>query len=235
MDQKSTSTTKDTAIVTGASSGIGLEIANMLAELGYEVVGIARHFEECVNYPFKTEVCDITDTYKLLSIVSSKQNIKMLVNCAGIGSYGLSENISCERLKEMTRTNLEAPMILTGHVLPLFKRQGEGTIVFISSVTAFKPNTYGAAYGALKAGLSSFASSVFEESRKHGIKVIEICPDMTRTNLYRDADFTTDDDPMAYLRPEDVAQTLKSAITAPGNACVTRITIVPQLNRIKRR
>ena len=126
-------------------------------------------------------------------------------------------------------------MILTGYLLPNFKRQGNGTIINISSVTAYKTNTYGAAYGSVKAGLSSFSASLFEEARKHGVKVIEICPDMTNTNLYRNADFTVDDDPMCRLDPDDVAHAVRSALEMGSNSCVTKMTIVPQKMRVKRR
>ena len=223
------------ALVTGASSGIGLSVAKMLKSSGYDVYGIARHFDAGTNYGFNTLVCDVTDTAKLISLVSGIPDIRLLVNCAGVGFYGLHENISMEQIKQMVRTNLEAPMILSGYLLPKFKRQGAGTIINISSVTAFKTNTYGAAYGAVKSGLSSFSSSIFEEARKHGVKVIEICPDMTDTNLYRNADFTCSDDPLCRLDPGQVAEAVRSAINMSSDSCVTRMTIVPQKLRIKRR
>lgn len=235
METNSTSSPKKSAIVTGASSGIGLAIAKMLSETGYEVYGIARHFDKNKDYGFNTLICDVTDTTKLISTVSRINDPELLVNCAGVGFYGLHENLTLEQIKQMVRTNLEAPMILTGYLLPRFKRQGEGTIINISSVTAYKTNTYGASYGAVKAGLSSFSSSLFEEARKHGVKVIEICPDMTNTNLYRNADFTVDDDPMCRLDPSDVADAVKSALMMSSNSCVTKIAIVPQKLRIKRR
>ena len=232
MDKNSISSHK-AALVTGASSGIGLSVACLLSDMGYDVTGIGRHFEG--SFPFNTIECDITDTDKLIAAADSLDDVQVLVNCAGVGFYGLHENIDIEDIKLMTRTNLEAPMILTGFFLPKFKRQGAGTIINISSVTAFKTNTYGAAYGALKAGLSSFSASVFEEARKHGIKVIEICPDMTDTNLYRNADFTADEDPWCHLEPQDIADAVKAALDMSLYSCVTRLTIVPQKMRIKRR
>ena len=235
METRSTSTTANKAIVTGASSGIGLAIARMLTDEGYEVYGIARHFDKSTDYGFNTLICDVTDTTKLISVVSRIENPSVLVNCAGVGFYGLHENLTLEQVKQMVRTNLEAPMILTGYLLPGFKRQGNGTIINISSVTAYKTNTYGAAYGSVKAGLSSFSASLFEEARKHGVKVIEICPDMTNTNLYRNADFTVDDDPMCRLDPQDVAHAVRSALEMGSNSCVTKMTIVPQKMRVKRR
>ncbi len=235
METKSSSDSVRTALVTGASSGIGLEIARMLVTMGYDVYGVARHFDKNTDYGFHTMICDVTDTAKLLAAVSKIDNPEILVNCAGVGFYGLHENLTLEQVKQMVRTNLEAPMILTGYLLPGFKREGRGTIINISSVTAYKTNTYGAAYGAVKSGLSSFSASLFEEARKHGVKVIEICPDMTNTNLYRNADFTVDDDPMCRLDPIDVADVVKSALLMSSNSCVTKISIVPQKMRVKRK
>ena len=233
MDQNCTSSDRS-VLITGASSGIGLSICNMLVNEGYVVYGIGRCFDK-KDYSFNTIECDITDTDNLLKILKGIDIPDILVNCAGVGFYGLHENIDTDDLKMMVRTNLEAPMILSSYYLPCFKRRGRGTIINISSVTAFKTNTYGAAYGALKAGLSSFSSSIFEEARKYGIKVIEICPDMTATNLYRNADFISDDDPLCHLEPDDVASSVKAALDLSVNSCVTRMTVVPQKNRIKRR
>ena len=235
VETNSMSTPRRTALVTGASSGIGLAIARMLVSEGYEVYGIARHFDKNTDYGFNTIICDVTDTAKLLTSVSKIDKPEIIVNCAGVGFYGLHENLTLEQIKQMVRTNLEAPMILTGYFLPSFKREGRGTIINISSVTAYKTNTYGAAYGAVKSGLSSFSASLFEEARKHGVKVIEICPDMTNTNLYRNADFTVDDDPMCRLDADDVADAVKSALQMSSHSCVTKVSIVPQKMRIKRR
>ena len=224
-----------TAIVTGASSGIGLAVADMLVSEGYDVYGIARHFNEDAGYGFQTIVCDVNDTDRLLRSVDRIGEVTLLVNCAGAGFYGLHENLTPDEIKQIVRTDLEAPMILSGYLIPGFKRRGRGTVINISSVTAFKTNTHGAAYGAAKAGLSSFSQSLFEEGRKHGVKVIDICPDMTDTNLYRNADFTCDDDPEARLDPSRVAQAVKAALELGEGACVTRLTITPQKNKIKRR
>lgn len=65
-----------------------------------------------------------------------------------------------------------------------------GYIINISSVTAKQPSPHGCAYAATKAGLASFSSSLFDEARKYGVKVTAVYPDMTETNLYRNADFT---------------------------------------------
>ena len=221
------------AIVTGASSGIGKTIALMLAREGYEVYGIARHFEEDV--PFTKIEADINDRNRIKDAFSKIKDLKILVNCAGTASYGLAEDIAPEDIKDMVRTNLEAPMIMTGYALRTMKSSGGGHIINISSVVSEKASTYAACYAATKAGLSSFSASVFEEARKHGIRVTDICPDMTKTDLYKDADFTVDDDEEAYLLPSDVASCVRDAISMRSGVSITKLFIKPRYHRVKRK
>ena len=113
------------------------------------------------------------------------------------------------------------------------KQRKSGHIIFLSSVTAKKSNTYGCAYGATKAGLLSFANSLFDEVRKNGIKVTTLLPDMTQTNLYRNADFTADES--ACLFPEDIADTISYILSCGDHLNVTELTIQPQKHRIQKK
>ena len=125
-------------------------------------------------------------------------------------------------------------MILTNLLLRDLKRYG-GTIINISSVTAELNNPHGCAYGATKAGLSSFSRSLFDEVRKYGVRVVNIQPDMTKTDLYRNADFTQGEEENSYLMPEEVADTVRDIIQMRDGVVVTEITMRPQLHRIRRR
>lgn len=226
---------RSSAIVTGASSGIGRAIALMLHELGFNVLGIGRHFADVI--PFQKIEADITDAkwQKSFADMVLEYHPEILVNCAGVGYYGLHEDISPVDIAAMCRTDLEAPMILTAAALKDMKRMKRGTIINISSVVATKASTYAAAYAATKAGLSSFTQSIFEESRKYGIRIVDISPDMTKSNFYRNADFTEDDDAEAYLLPEDVAQAVKDVLSMRDGITVTKMTIRPRYHRVKRR
>lgn len=230
-----------TVILTGASSGIGLAAALKLASEGYVVHGIGRCFNETLSYPenFFRYSCDITDTKELNKTL---QTIKaalgtpapdILIHSAGIGLYGLQETLDASDLQALVRTNLEAPVIITTEFLGFMKQRKSGHIIFISSVTAKKSNTYGCTYGATKAGLLSFASSLFDEVRKNNIKITTLLPDMTKTNLYRNADFTADDD--ACLFPEDIADTISYVLSAGDHLNVTELTIQPQKHRIQKK
>ena len=230
-----------TVLLTGASSGIGLATGLQLANEGYEVYGIGRNFDNTFSFPknFHCYCCDITNTIALLSTINKLQELwrvpspDILIHSAGVGFYGLQEHISDTAIQSLVRTNLEAPMILTSHLLPFMKQRKSGHIIFLSSVTARKNNTYGCAYGATKSALLSFANSLFDEVRKHGIKITTLLPDMTKTNLYRNADFTADE--TACLFPEDVANTISYVLSASEHLNITELTIQPQKHRIQKK
>ena len=230
-----------TVLITGASSGIGLAIAKTLADNGYEVYGIGRNFEgEKASHHdcFHCVICDITDTDALKKCVGEirrERRIDVLINNAGCAYYGLHEELNASKIKEIVRTDLEAPLILTQMLLRDMKAY-RGSIINISSVTAVsRSNPHGAAYGAAKAGLLSFSGSIFEEARKHGVKVTSILPDMTDTYLYRNADFEADDEAGASLSPQDVADAVLFVLSRPEGVVIEELVIRPQLHRIKRK
>ena len=117
----------------------------------------------------------------------------------------------------------------------IHKRLENGYIFNVTSVASDNVNTHGAAYGATKAALSSFSRSVFEECRKHNIKVIDIAPDLTKTNFYRNADFETDDSYASYLVPEDVSEAISNILDFRDGVVVTKVKLQPRYNRIKKK
>ncbi len=230
---------KKSVLLTGATSGIGLAIGQRLAAEGYLVFGLGRDTGKVANQAegFSLYPCDITDTSSLLAAL--KQLHKQLraypdivIHSAGVAYYGLQETLSDANLKAMIRTNLEAPILLTTHLLQPFKQRGYGHFIFLSSVTAERTNPHGAAYGATKAALTSFAASLFEEVRKNGIKITTVQPDMTQSSLYRNADFTTDEN--ACLFPEDIAEAVSFLLSQPEHLVTSKLTIQPQKHRIKK-
>ena len=227
-----------TAIVTGASSGIGKAIAQSLIKTGYKVIGFGRKFDDSLSNSsdmLQQIELDLLDTNKLeqtIKAIRKENDIAVLVNCAGVAYYGLFEQISISDIQKMVRTNLELPMILTQLLLRDLKKN-KGFVINISSVTATSSNPHGVAYGATKAGLSSFSKSLFDEARKYGIKVCDIKPDMTDTNLYRNANFICD--PSACLAPADVAAAVEYLLSAGNGVVVNEITLKPQLHRIQRK
>ena len=223
-----------TVLITGVSSGIGKALAIKMLENNMKVIGISRNSSK-INHPNFINHCldlmDLNAVENLIKKLLKEENISILVNNAGVGFYGLHEELNPSKIHELITVNLEAPLLITNLVLRNFKKQG-GIIVNISSVTAHKSNPHGAAYGATKAGLSSFSDSIFDEARKHGVRVITIEPDMTDTNLYRNADFTVSTEDGCYLTADNVAD---AVIYAINSGCVTHMELKPQFHRISRK
>jgi len=230
-----------TAIVTGASSGIGKAICDVLLQEDYEIFGIGRDFSHAEklldNSAFHKVELDLLDTGKTESEIrkiSKGRSVDLLINCAGAGYYGLHEELSAKSISEMVRVNLEIPLLLSNLLLRKLK-ESQGTILNIASVTASQSNPHGAAYGATKAGLLSFGKSLFDEARKYGVKVTTILPDMTDTALYRNADFTASKEENARLLPEDVADAVRYVLHLDPHMTVTEFTVRPQLHRIEKK
>lgn len=231
---------KAAAVVTGASSGIGLEISRKLGTMGYEVFGFGRDFGQNPLWEkegFHAAVCDLMDTDRLCGMVkqaAAAHRVTVLVNNAGAGYYGLHEELNPKKIQEMVRTNLEVPMILTQQLLRELKKN-KGYIINIASVTARQSNPHGCAYGATKAGLASFSASLFDEARRYGVKTVTVYPDMTKTNLYRNADFHEGDEPESYLMPEEIAAAVEFILSQREGAVLSEMTLKPQIHRIKRK
>jgi short-subunit dehydrogenase len=241
---------KCVALVTGASSGIGREIAGLLLERGFDVYGVGRTFDAedfsddgiFKNHrgKFTPVTADLAAPYggKILAedlkemCRRKKQTLKILVNCAGIAYYGLHESLDAVKIHEMVAVNAEAPMVLANEFLREL-RENKGIIVNVSSVTAKShANTHGCAYGATKAALTSFGNSLFEEVRKHGVRVCNIHPDLTETGLYRNADFTVSGEKMSCLFAKEVAEAAIYCIEARDGMAVTDVTVRPSVNKI---
>lgn len=228
-----------TAVVTGASSGIGLEISRVLVKEGYRVYGFGRNFEQTriAEEHFHPVICELTDIVQLcekVKEITSKEEIVILVNNAGVGYFGPHEELNPKKIQQMVVTNLEVPMIVSQLLLRMLKKN-QGYIINVSSVTAKKSNTHGCAYGATKAGLSSFSQSLFEEVRKHGVKVITIHPDITKTNFYRNADFCEGEEEETYLHPEEVAGAIAFILNQREGILLSDLTLQPQKHRIQRK
>ena len=228
----------NTAIVTGASSGIGLSISKELLNLGYKVYGLGRDFSKSNldNNNFIKLECNLMDINSLVTKINEikkSNDIKILVNNAGIGYLAPHEELNPKKIHEMVTINLEVPLVLSQILLRTLKKN-KGYIINISSIEAKKSSAHGCAYGATKAALSHFSSSLFDETRKYGVKVITIHPDITKSNFYRNSNFKEGANDDSFLMPEEIASAVAMAISQRDNLVITDITIRPQKFSIQR-
>lgn len=222
-----------TAIVTGASSGIGKAIAEVLVKNGYEVYGIGRNFTEDVR--FHAVVCDLLDEKQYQAMMHSlPREIDVLVNNAGCAYYGMHETMSDAKIHEMIKLNLEIPERMSQHYIRTLRLR-QGMIINVASITGTHPSPHAACYASTKAALISFSNSIFEENRKHGVKVTCLIPDMTETNLYRNADFKADENGGCCLYPMDIANVVEQILSQRNGIVAKEIIIQPQFHRIQKK
>ena len=216
------------ALVTGASSGIGLAIAQVLSQNNYKVFGVARHFKEEHSKYFTPIVLDLQkmgDIEKTIKIFKKEHTINLLVNCAGIGYFSPHEELNISKISQMIDVNLKAPIIISQILLKNLKKNN-GYIINITSIEATRHSKFSASYTATKSGLRDFSLSLFEEVRKAGVKVTSINPDITNTNFFDTLQFQPQDNKDTYLDPKEIAYIIEDLLTK--DYVVTDITIRPK-------
>ncbi len=221
-----------TALITGASSGIGKACATALLKRNYKVYAMARDFSTCeINSPhFIPIMIDLTKEKRYPKI----ENLHILIHAAGVGHFAPHEELSVSQIEEIITLNLTAPLLLSRHYLRELK-QHAGYIFNIGSISGIEPALFGAAYGASKAGLNHFGTSLFKEARKSGLKVININPDITKTPFFENLHFRESEDALAYIEPEDIAQAIEDVLNMREGTVITDITIQPQKFQIKKK
>ncbi|PSH58942.1 oxidoreductase [Phyllobacterium sophorae] len=171
---------KKTALVTGASSGIGRASAEALARAGFTVFGTSRKPSSESSGQISMLACDVTDEDSVASLVStvlsSTGRIDVLVNNAGLGMFGGAEESSIAQVQSLFDVNLFGVMRMTNAVLPSMRRRGEGRIVNLSSALGFVPAPYSAHYAASKYALEGYSESLDHEIRGFNVRVSLIEP-----------------------------------------------------------
>jgi len=179
---------KKVALVTGVSSGIGREIALLLAQSGFRAFGSTRRDDSKLDLPGVQRVAlDVTDDASVARTVSAilkeTGRIDALVNNAGYALIGSIEESSLPEAKAQFETNFFGVMRLVGAVLPQMRRQGAGRIVNISSVLGFLPAPYVGIYGATKYAMEGYTETLDHEVRRFGIRALLVEPTFTKTSL----------------------------------------------------
>jgi NAD(P)-dependent dehydrogenase (short-subunit alcohol dehydrogenase family) len=188
--------THHVAVVTGSSSGIGFEIALMLARNGFQTYATMRNLAKSENIksiaskenlPIHIEQLDVTDnksvTNAIQAIVSKADRIDVLVNNAGYALTGAFEDLAIEEIKTQYETNLFGLIRTTQAVLPIMRKQKSGTIVNISSGAGRFGYPGGSAYVSTKFAVEGLSESMTYELEPFGIKVILIEPGVIKTNI----------------------------------------------------
>lgn len=183
----------NTILITGGSGGIGLELARQFLQLGNEVIITGRSFEKLekikVKLPkihvFQSDL-RIIEEIKILCEDIQKQfpNLNLLINNAGIGlRLNLKDPLSDKTITEEIATNFQGPICMINYLLPHLLKQPKAAIVNVSSAVAFSPFPVVPIYSATKAGLHSYTISLRQQLKLTKIKIFEIMPPTTKTDM----------------------------------------------------
>ncbi|WP_461206178.1 SDR family NAD(P)-dependent oxidoreductase [Clostridium sp. DL1XJH146] len=215
------------ALITGGNKGIGLELANLFAKDGYNLILVARDYET-----LKSASIFFEKMYKIKTIIIKKdlsqrnspkeiyeqlksQNIEVtvLVNNAGFGTYGPFIETNLEKELDMINLNISC----TTHMTKLFARDmaknGYGRILNIASTASFQSGPYMAVYFATKSYILSFSESISKEFEKYGLTVTALCPGPTDSNFTSTAKGSSSSRIFQHLlTPKEVAKQGYSAL-----------------------
>lgn len=179
-----------TVLVTGASAGIGKATAIYLAQNGYKVYGVARRVEKMQalkEYGIHTFEMDVTKDESMVQglhqILNEAGSIDILINCAGLGSYGALEDVPMLEAKNLMEINLFGPSRLIQLLLPQMRKNGYGKIVNISSVGGKVGLPMGSWYHASKFAIEGLSDCLRNEVKQFGIDVIVIEPGGTKSEM----------------------------------------------------
>ncbi|WP_067481522.1 SDR family NAD(P)-dependent oxidoreductase [Actinomadura hibisca] len=214
-----------TALVTGASSGIGESFARLLAARGADLVivarraalldGLARELVERYRVAVEVVAADLTDPAQRGEVEERlrAEPVELLVNNAGYGAFGAFADLDLDDQLREIELNVTALMRLTHAALPGMLVRRRGGVLNVASMAGFAPSPGSATYGATKAYVAAFSESLHAEVAGRGVHVTALCPGFTRT----------EDDGAAnllWLRRADVARAGLDAVSAGRALCV---------------
>jgi NAD(P)-dependent dehydrogenase (short-subunit alcohol dehydrogenase family) len=183
-----------TALVTGISSGIGREIAQLLAERGARVFGSVRNPKSASPIRGVDLVSmDVTDDASVKAAVQTIGQkagpVHLLVNNAGYSLMGALEETSVDEARQQFETNLFGMLRVTNAILPGMRQQGFGRIVNISSVLGFLPAPYMGVYAASKHAVEGYTETLDHEVRRFGVRALLVEPAYTKTKMRGNSKF----------------------------------------------
>jgi len=191
--------TKGTALITGASTGIGAVYADRLAKRGYDLILVARNLQRLqevagrlssTGVTIETLQADLTDKQDLAKVekrLAEDSAITTLVNNAGMAVAGSMLNGDMDKYEQMIVLNVIAPTRLAKAAAVAFSARKAGTIINVGSVTAFIPERFNAVYSGSKAFILNLTQSLRAELEPHGVTVQAVLPGAARTEIWERA------------------------------------------------
>lgn len=225
-----------TALITGATGGIGRAIATALAPthhvhlMGRRSGGLDALAKELPSA--SVHVADLGDMAQIAELASGMRTLDVLVHSAGVLHMGTTEELTPEQWRESLEVNVLAPVQLTRMLLPALRR-ARGQVLFINSGLGHRTMPGSGAYSASKFALRAFADTLRQEEAPHGIRVTSIHPGRVATPMQERLRAWEGQpyDGEAWIRPEQVADAALTIVNLDRNADITTLDITPATRR----
>jgi len=216
------------ALVTGGSSGIGLAIASMLGDEGFDLTLVSRRIERVEAAAAKlgavAVAANVGDEDECARLVAEHRErfgrLDLLVNSAGIGIGGRVEDLSPKHLDLQLGVNLRGLFLVTQAAIPLL-RESKGWIVNLASIAGTVPTPGLATYGATKAAVIALTRSLNEELDADGVRAVALCPGFVDTPMAEWSGIPPDQ----MIRPEDCAEVVRMLLRLSPHARIPQVVI----------
>jgi len=226
-----------TALITGASSGIGQATSRLLMAQGYRVIGISRRGEvaEFQNDNFSAVALDLARLDQLESRIAELVEtcaIDCFIHAAGEGHFGSIEQFSVAQIETSMRVNLTSAMVICRSLVPALRHRGKGRIIFIGSESALHAGRKGALYCAAKYGLRGFSQALREDCSNDGIQVSLVNPGMVRSSFFDDLSFEPGAASENAIAVDDVAEIIWQILQSSPDIVIDEVNLSPRIKSI---
>jgi NAD(P)-dependent dehydrogenase (short-subunit alcohol dehydrogenase family) len=216
------------ALVTGGSSGIGLAIARMLRDEGFELTLVSRQPERveaaAADLGAAAVAANMAEADDCARVVTEHRDrfgrLDVLVNSAGVGIGGRVEDLPAKHLDLQLGVNLRGLFLVTQAAIPIL-RESRGWIINLASIAGTLPTPGLAAYGATKAAVIALTRSLNEELDADGVRAIAVCPGFVDTPMAQWSGI----EPSEMIRPEDCAEVVRMCLRLSPTARIPQVVI----------